>query len=249
VTERRLVKTMHEETPEGIAPRGAPPPGSRVRVAIADDHLLFAESLEIALTMEHYSVRRVPFGDPASSLASTAAAIKRIRPHIALLDLDLGRTGDGAALIRPLTEAGVAVVVVTGSSDRGRWGECIESGAVTVLTKTVSLDEMLATVRRVAYGVPVLTDGQRQELVRLWRARQQEDVQYRVRLDRLTARERDVLGHLTLGRTVGDIAALEVLSQATVRTQVKSILAKLEVSSQIAAVGIAHHVGWRSPIS
>jgi two-component system nitrate/nitrite response regulator NarL len=95
----------------------------------------------------------------------------------------------------------------------------------------------------------VLTDGQRQELVRLWRARQQEDVQYRVRLDRLTARERDVLGHLTLGRTVGDIAALEVLSQATVRTQVKSILAKLEVSSQIAAVGIAHHVGWRSPIS
>jgi two-component system, NarL family, nitrate/nitrite response regulator NarL len=56
-----------------------------------------------------------------------------------------------------------------------------------------------------------------------------------------------VLGHLMEGHTVHDIAALSVVSEATVRTQVKSILAKLEVSSQIAAVGMAHHVGWRQP--
>ena len=55
-----------------------------------------------------------------------------------------------------------------------------------------------------------------------------------------------MLGHLTEGHTVRDIARLSVVSEATVRTQVKSILAKLEVSSQLAAVGIAHAVGWRA---
>jgi DNA-binding NarL/FixJ family response regulator len=39
-----------------------------------------------------------------------------------------------------------------------------------------------------------------------------------------------------------------VVAEATVRTQVKSILAKLEVSSQLAAVGLAHRVGWRPPL-
>ena len=67
------------------------------------------------------------------------------------------------------------------------------------------------------------------------------------RLDLLTTREREVLAHLMLGRTVREIAARSVVSEATVRTQVKSILAKLEVTSQLAAVGLAHHVGWRPP--
>jgi DNA-binding NarL/FixJ family response regulator len=39
-----------------------------------------------------------------------------------------------------------------------------------------------------------------------------------------------------------------VVSEATVRTQVKAILAKLQVTSQLAAVGLAHKVGWRPPI-
>ena len=49
------------------------------------------------------------------------------------------------------------------------------------------------------------------------------------------------------GRAVREIAGLSVVSEATVRTQVKSILAKLEVSSQLAAVGMAHEIGWQAP--
>ena len=70
----------------------------------------------------------------------------------------------------------------------------------------------------------------------------------RARLDLLTVRESEVLGHLTHGRTVRDIATLLVVSEATVRTQVKSILAKLEVSSQLAAVALARQLDWRSPV-
>jgi DNA-binding NarL/FixJ family response regulator len=70
----------------------------------------------------------------------------------------------------------------------------------------------------------------------------------RRRLELLTPRERQVLGALIEGHNVRDIARSSVVSEATVRTQVKSILGKLEVSSQLAAVGLAHHVGWRHPL-
>ena len=61
-------------------------------------------------------------------------------------------------------------------------------------------------------------------------------------------RETEVLGHLMKGRAVRQIAERGAVSEATVRTQVKSILAKLEVTSQLAAVGVAHRVGWRPPL-
>jgi DNA-binding NarL/FixJ family response regulator len=69
----------------------------------------------------------------------------------------------------------------------------------------------------------------------------------RERLDLLTVREAEVLGLLMTGLAVRDIADASVVSEATVRSQVKSILSKLEVSSQLAAVGLAHRVGWTAP--
>ena len=69
----------------------------------------------------------------------------------------------------------------------------------------------------------------------------------RRKLELLTPREREVLAHLMLGRPVREIAHVSFVSEATVRTQVKSILAKLEVTSQLAAVGVAHRVEWRPP--
>jgi DNA-binding NarL/FixJ family response regulator len=71
----------------------------------------------------------------------------------------------------------------------------------------------------------------------------------RRRLDQLTPREREILGCLMGGLTVREIAHRWVVSEATVRTQVKSILSKLEVSSQLAAVGLANQVRWRPPSS
>ena len=59
----------------------------------------------------------------------------------------------------------------------------------------------------------------------------------------------EVLGALMRGAPVREIARTSVVSEATVRTQVKSILAKLEMSSQLAAVGAAYKVGWHPPQS
>ena len=77
-----------------------------------------------------------------------------------------------------------------------------------------------------------------------------EEDELRARLQQLTSRENEILGLLMEGNTVSEIARLNVVSEATVRTQVRSILTKLEVSSQLAAVGVAHRAGWpRQPTS
>ena len=63
----------------------------------------------------------------------------------------------------------------------------------------------------------------------------------------LGQRESQVLAELVAGRQVRQIAAEGSVSEATVRTQVKSVLSKLGVGSQLAAVSMAHRAGWRGP--
>jgi len=220
---------------------------SQVRIVIVEDHVLFAESLDLALSVEGYDVRRVDVPEDGNNPAGLVTALLRLRPRIVLLDLDLGRFGDGVRLISPLAKAGANVVVVTASGDRGRWGEALRHGARATLSKSQPLNDILATVRRINAGLPVMGHEQREELLRIWHAQRRETQGIQERFAQLTVRETQVLGHLMLGHTVHDIAAVGVVSEATVRTQVKSILAKLRVSSQLAAVGLAHQIGWRPP--
>ncbi|WP_182523390.1 LuxR C-terminal-related transcriptional regulator [Nocardioides dongkuii] len=220
---------------------------SAVRVLIVEDHTLFADSLDLSLSMEGYDVRRVALPDDHGSLAAVLSTVLAAHPRIVLLDLDLGRLGDGSRLIGPLAKAGVNVVVVTSSPDRARWGECLRLGARKVVTKAQPLNEILSTVRRLSQGFPVMDVAEREQLLQLWHEQRGEKQEARERLERLTRREREVLAFLVRGKTVREIAAHGVVSEATVRTQVKAILAKLEVSSQLAAVGLAYHVGWSFP--
>lgn len=222
-------------------------PRSRVRIVIVEDHLLFAESLDLALSVDGYDVRRVDIPEDAGATNALITAVLRLRPRIVLLDLDLAAFGDGVRLIGPLTKAGVAVVVVTASPDRSRWGEALRYGARATLSKSQPLNDILSTVRRINAGQPVMSREEREELLRLWHDQRAETEAIQQRFAQLTAREAQVLAHLMLGHTVHDIAVAGFVSEATVRTQVKSVLAKLGVSSQLAAVGLAHQIGWRPP--
>jgi two-component system nitrate/nitrite response regulator NarL len=218
------------------------------RVLIVEDHRLFAEAVDLALTVEGYDVRRVEVPADPGSPGGLVAAIIKLRPRVVLLDLDLGRFGDGVRLIEPVARSGANVIVVTGSIDRARWGDAVRSGARKVLSKSQPLRDILATVRRIIAGLPVMDREEREELVAEWNRHRFEVQGVSERIDQLTVRECEVLGHLMKGRAVREIAGLSVVSEATVRTQVKSILAKLEVSSQLAAVGMAHQIGWQAPV-
>ncbi len=216
------------------------------RVAVVEDHLLFAESLEVALTLEGHDVHRIEVpvqtAVPAGWLLT---ALLRVRPRVVLLDLDLGSAGPGTRFIEPLVRSRAAVVVVTGDTREAVWGECLRRGARAVLEKTASLNTILATIRLIGDGRPVMSREERERLMLVYHQEKQELQDVRARLARLTPREREVLHCLMEGTTVREIARASFVSEATVRTQVKSILAKLEVCSQLAAVGIAHRVQTR----
>jgi DNA-binding NarL/FixJ family response regulator len=217
------------------------------RVVVIDDHVLFAEVLEATLRIEGYDVDRVDLTDRSMRTPQLLNRIRRLRPSVALLDLDLGRGGDSTDLVRPLTRAGVAVVIVTASTDRLRWGECLRCGARAVLPKSADLESLRSTLRLIAEGSPLPGRHERELLVATGlheRARREE---LRGRLDRLSNREREVLGHLMAGWPVREIARVSYVSEATVRKQVKSILSRLEVTSQLAAVSLAYETDWKPP--
>lgn len=222
-------------------------PHPRVRVALVEDHALFAESLEIALSMEGHEVRRVALPPGVRSASTLLPAILKIQPEVVLLDLDLGCLGNGVRLVQPLTRARIATVVITGSQDRVRWGEAIRYGARCVLPKDRPLNDVLAAIRRISEGHAVMQRDEREHLLRVWHQAKEEVGHLRLLLETLTPRESEVLGLLMEGHQVRDIAKLSVVSEATIRTQVKSILAKLDVGSQLAAVGAAHHADWHPP--
>ena len=222
-----------------------PPAGTRI--ALVEDHVLFAESLDIALSIQGHDVRRIELPEHTRSVNTLLPAILRANPRIALLDLDLGDHGNGVRLIEPLARAGIAVVVVTGNADHVLWGECMRYGARRVIPKSTRLNEIIATVRRICNGLAVVKTEEREELLQLWHTHRATTHELRRRLERLTHREQVVLGELMLGNQVREIAEISVVSEATLRTQVKAILAKLEVTSQLAAVAIAHQADWRPP--
>lgn len=217
------------------------------RVVLVDDHSLFAESLEMALRLEGYDAQRLALVRPDGSQSSLQTEITRLQPRVLLLDLDLGVQGDGTRLIGPLTEAGIAVVVITGSTDRARWGAAVSQGARRVVSKLAPLHEVVGTVRRIHEGLPVMSRAERDELLEHFRRERALQQDARERLNRLTRREAEVLGCLMAGKQVSDIAKDRFVSESTIRTQVKSVLAKLQVSSQLTAVGLAHRAGWQPP--
>jgi two-component system nitrate/nitrite response regulator NarL len=211
---------------------------------VLDDHALFRESLELTLTIEGYAVSAYPFPEDGTSTTQLLAWVLRQRPRLVLLDLDLGPMGDGVVLVDPLAQAGIDVVMITAVTDRSRWGEAVGRGARKVLSKSASLRDGLAVVRRLHQGLAVTTVEEREELIRHHLEDRERARELQTRLQALTAREAEVLGQLMLGLTVREIAAAWTVSEATVRTQVKAVLAKLAVSSQLAAVGLARAARW-----
>lgn len=222
------------------------PRGSGVtRLTIVEDHELLAEALEVAITLQGHDVQLVSAGD--LSAETILRSVARQRPQIVLLDLELGPAADGVDLVRPLARAGVAVIVLSGTADSSRLGECVQRGASAVIAKSAPFNAIIGTIRRIASGLPAMPLEQRQELLEVFHREHAAVRDTRVALATLSRREGEVLGELMTGATVTDIARASYVSDATVRTQVKAIRSKLGVSSQLAAVGAAVRAHWQPP--
>ncbi len=214
------------------------------RVVIVEDHRLLALSLRLALTAEGADVHAVDLRDRGGADDVVDDCLHR-RPDVVLLDLDLGEAGDGAAMIAPLAAAGVRVVVVTGSTDRARLGECLEAGAVGLIEKVEDLDRLVDQVRLAAVGEPLVPAQRRLDL--LTECRRQRAARHRqlAPFEALTGRECEVLAALVRGRRVDEVGHELHVGEATARTHVRAILRKLGVKSQLAAVARAREAGWQ----
>lgn len=210
-------------------------------VLVVNDKDLLATSLVVALQQVGVTADSVTGTDPARVIAAVCSRA----PVIVLLDLDLGPSvGPALDLIHPVAEAGGKVVVLHGISDRLRLAACLERGATGFVSKTAEFADLVDTIGRVAAGDDLLTARERETLMALLHGSRQAAASRLAPFARLTPRERAVLGKLMAGESAQVIAAGSYVSLATVRAQIQSILRKLDVRSQLAAVALARRVGW-----
>lgn len=214
------------------------------RVLVVEDHGLLAESLVFALRAEGVPARHV-IPDAAEQVL---AAVREAAPTVVLLDLDLGAAvGDSTALIARIRALGPLVVMLTGITDRARLAACLEAGACGLLDKRVSFDGLVGAVKEVVELGSLTSRGQRDQLLSELRGQRSATAARMAPFERLTPRELAVLGELVAGRAADDIARRSFVSLATVRSQIRSLLQKLGVNSQLQAVALARRSGWELP--
>ena len=210
------------------------------RVLIVDDHEGIAEALEWALKDSGYEVSHTP--SESLSLEGVLGLARSFAPHVALVDLHLGRNGSGLAMMQPLSELGVRVVALTARADDLARAESVAAGACGFLTKLEPLQSIVDYVGRVARGERVISAGQAYELQDM--ARRKPVDRRRQRFEQLSPREQEVLGALMQGHNANTIAEANGVAVGTVRKQIEGVREKLGVPSQLAAVALAREVGW-----
>ncbi|MGH9164412.1 MAG: response regulator [Acidimicrobiales bacterium] len=210
------------------------------RILVIDDHRLVAEALKAALEVDGYQV--------VVSACVTAAAIvdeaRDARPTLVLLDLDLAGAGTGLDLVAPLVELGATVLLLTGTLDQVELARCLEAGAVGVASKSEASGVVLEKIRRAANGDPVTSVGDRSRYMDGLAEHRRRHGPTAAGLASLTARERQVLARMVDGVPATAIAREFFVALPTVRSQIRSILQKLGVNSQMAAVAKARTAGW-----
>jgi DNA-binding NarL/FixJ family response regulator len=195
------------------------------------------------------AVERLFEDDPRVDMFGVVADLEAARercatdpPDVVLLDLDLPGI-DGTEATRSLRAAAPAVKVLVTARMQSpeRIALVLASGACGFVPSTTRPDDVAATVLRAAVGELVLPVVDLQEVVGQLDARRSAREEAREGLDRLTAREREVLTSLARGGSTVEVADEYGISRLTVQSHVKSILAKLGVHSKVEAVTLA----WR----
>jgi DNA-binding NarL/FixJ family response regulator len=213
-----------------------------LRVLVVDDHVFLAEML--AVEVGQHGCAATALGAP-ETFAEVVDAVHRTKPDVVLLDYSFGDSlGTSLGLIAPLRSLGAAVVVLTGITDEMQWAACLDAGASGVLSKSVDMPRIVDAVARAARGEAIQSLTDREALMEQYRRSRRDERARAEPFAQLTPREREVLAALMEGWSARDIADEFVVSIATVRSQIQSVLQKLDVSSQLAAVALANRCGW-----
>ena len=212
-----------------------------VRVVLADDDALVRTGLRLILG-----------GDPAIEIVGEAGdgiaaleLIGRAAPDVVLMDIRMPRM-DGLAATRALQERGdpARVIVLTTFDTDDMVLTALRHGAAGFLLKDTPPAELVAAIRRVANGDPMLSPSVTAQLIaRVIRAPDDRQQRAQALLGRLTERETEVAIAIGRGLSNAEIAAELFMGVATVKTHVGHLFTKLDAANRVHIARCIHDAG------
>jgi DNA-binding NarL/FixJ family response regulator len=214
-------------------------------VLIADDQALMRAGFRMILEAEP-DLEVV--GEAATGREAVAEAGRR-RPDVVLMDVRMPEMNGIEATRRLLDGNDHTKVVMLTTFDMDEYVfEALRAGASGFLVKDVQPEQLVAGIRSVASGDSLLAPSVTRRLIREFVRRPPDALRPPPpELSRLTARELEVLRMMARGRSNAEIATEFFVSEATVKTHVAHLLAKLGVRDRVQAVVFAYESGLVSP--
>ena len=217
----------------------------RLKVLLVDDHAMVRSGFAMVLSVED-DIEVV--GEAADGLEAIEQA-RATRPDVVLMDVQMPRM-DGIEATRHLVADDLGHVVIVTTFDRDDYlFDALQAGASGFLLKNAGPEQLLDAVRAAGRGHALLAP----EVTRRVIGRMSGDGVVApdrpepADLKHLTAREREVLVLLGRGLSNAEIAADLVLGEATVKTHVSNVLAKLHLRDRVQAVIYAYEAGLILP--
>ena len=210
------------------------------RVLVVDDQELVRAGFVVILeATEGIAV----VGEAGDGAAAVRQAIEH-RPDVVLMDIRMpGMDGlEAARLITAMTDPPKIVMLTTFDLDDYVY-EALRSGASGFLLKDSPRADLVSAIRAAVAGDALLAPSVTRRLIEAFARRPAETTLSPSRLAALTARERDVLLLLARGRSNAEIATALFVSEATIKTHVGNLLAKLGLRDRVQAVIAAYETG------
>ncbi|MEV0715652.1 response regulator transcription factor [Asanoa sp. NPDC050611] len=215
------------------------------RVLIADDQELIRTGFRLILT-----ARGIDVVGEAGDGAEAVTAARRLRPDVVLMDIRMPTMNglDATRLILDEKSGCRVLMLTTFDLDRYVYA-ALRIGASGFLLKDVTADYLANAVRLVTTGDALLAPSITRRLVQRFAIedRQEDRPAKQTELTPLTPREREVLTLLGRGLSNTELASALTLSEATVKTHVARIFAKLGLRDRAQAVVLAYETGLVTP--
>ncbi|MCX4589144.1 response regulator transcription factor [Streptomyces sp. NBC_01340] len=211
----------------------APADDAAITLLVVDDHPVVRDGLR---GMFESAPGFTVLGEAANGVEAVALATS-LDPDVVLMDLRMPG-GNGVEAIAELTRRGARakVLVLTTYDTDSDTLPAIEAGATGYLLKDAPREELFTAVRAAAQGRTVLSPAIASRLISAVRAPASAQ-------DSLSAREREVLALVAKGTPNREIARILFISEATVKTHLTHLYAKLGVNDRAAAVAVAYDRG------